>query len=50
MEEWNDKGDKVAEATFKAGKLDGKLTRWNPDGSTFEQTYVEGKLTPAAKK
>lgn len=50
MEEWNDQGDKVAEATFKAGKLDGKLTRWNPDGSTFEQTYVEGKLAPAAKK
>jgi antitoxin component YwqK of YwqJK toxin-antitoxin module len=49
MEEWNEDGEKVAEATFKAGKLDGKLTRWNTDGTTFEQTYVDGKLAPNAK-
>ena len=46
--EWGESGRKVAEATFKADKLDGKLTRFSADGTTFEQVYRDGKAVPTA--
>jgi antitoxin component YwqK of YwqJK toxin-antitoxin module len=42
--EWNDKGDKIAEATFSGDKLNGRLTRWSSEGKVTEQTFKDNKL------
>jgi len=53
--EWDESGRKLAEATYKNNKLDGKLTRYNADGSKIEEFYRDGKrvqagaAAPAAK-
>jgi antitoxin component YwqK of YwqJK toxin-antitoxin module len=46
MTEFDDKGRKIAEATFTKNKLNGKLIRWGSDGKQTEQTFRDGKLVP----
>lgn len=36
--EWSEAGKKLAERTYKAGKLHGRSTEWMPDGKTAKQT------------
>ena len=42
--EWDEKGEKRAEATYVNNKINGKATRWLPDGRTIVQEYQDGKL------
>jgi antitoxin component YwqK of YwqJK toxin-antitoxin module len=45
--EWDESGRKVAEATYAKGKLDGKLTRYNADGTTTVEMWQDGKRIQA---
>ncbi len=48
--EWNDKGEKVVEANYAKGKLDGTATRHLPDGKTIVQTYQNGKFVSETRQ
>jgi antitoxin component YwqK of YwqJK toxin-antitoxin module len=47
--EWNDKGDKLIEAEYADGKLNGTATRYLPDGKTLTQTYKDGRFVSESK-
>ncbi len=48
--EWDDKGQKVIEAEYADGKLNGKATRFLPDGKTIVQQYKDGKFVSEVKR
>jgi len=41
--EWDESGQKVVEAMYVEGKLDGTLTRYNPDGTKTQEFYRDNK-------
>jgi antitoxin component YwqK of YwqJK toxin-antitoxin module len=47
--EWDDKGQKLIEAEYKNGQLDGTATRYLPDGKTITQTFKEGRFVSESK-
>jgi antitoxin component YwqK of YwqJK toxin-antitoxin module len=48
--EWDDKGQKLLEANYTAGKLDGTATRYFADGKTITQTYKNGRFVSESKQ
>lgn len=48
--EWNDKGEKLVEANYTNGKLDGTATRYLSDGKTIVQTYKDGKFVSETRQ
>lgn len=47
--EWDEKGQKLIEAEYKDGQLDGTATRFLPNGKTITQTYKEGRFVSESK-
>jgi antitoxin component YwqK of YwqJK toxin-antitoxin module len=48
--EWNEKGDKLVEANYTEGKVDGAATRYLPDGKKIVQTFKDGKFVSETKQ
>jgi len=48
--EWDDKGQKLLEAEFTDGKMNGKATRYFADGKTTTQTYKDGRFVSESKQ
>jgi antitoxin component YwqK of YwqJK toxin-antitoxin module len=47
--EWNDKGEKLMDSEYTAGKLNGTTTRYLPDGKKTTQTYKDGRFVSESK-
>jgi antitoxin component YwqK of YwqJK toxin-antitoxin module len=48
MTEWDESGRKLAEVNFTAGQRHGKFILYQPDGTTVEQMYENGRLLVGA--
>ena len=47
--EWDDKGEKLVEAEYTDGKLNGTAIRYLPDGKKITQTYKDGRFVSETK-
>lgn len=48
--EWDDKGQKLIEAEYSDGKLNGTATRYFADGKTTVQKYKDGRFVSESKQ